>query len=146
MQTVQSKQQHIDDLLTTFRRKRIHLAIIIDEYSQVTGLVTLEDVLEELVGDIQDEYDQPENSTFMQREDGSWLVDGITDQETVRKKIGMAPRSTHERTDYNTLAGMILVHIGKIPTVGDKVEIDGFLFEIVDMDGKRIDKVLIRKV
>jgi putative hemolysin len=140
-----SEYQHIDDLLTTFRRKGIHLAIVIDEYSQITGLATLEDVLEELVGEIQDEYDQPENNAFVQREDGSWLVDAMTDQETVRKTIGMQPRPTNERADYNTLAGMLLAHMGRIPAVGDKVVIDNFIFEIVDMDGRRIDKVLIRE-
>lgn len=140
-----SEYQHVDDLLTTFRRKGIHLAVVIDEYSQVIGLVTLEDMLEELVGEIQDEYDRPGGQAFVQREDGSWLVDAMVDQETVREKLGMQPRPNNEHADYHTLAGMILAHIGKIPTVGDKVEIDNFVFEIVDMDGRRIDKVLIRE-
>ena len=140
-----SEFQHVDDLLTTFRRKGIHMAIIIDEYSQVTGLVTLEDVLEELVGEIQDEYDQPEDNEIIQREDGSWLVDAMTDHEKVREKIGMPLPLDHEHTDYNTLAGMLLAHMGRIPKAGDKVTIGNFVFEIVDMDGRRIDKVLIRR-
>jgi putative hemolysin len=140
-----SEYQHVDDLLTTFRRKGIHMAIVIDEYSQVIGLVTLEDVLEELVGEIQDEYDQPENKAFVRRDDGSWLVDAMTDQETVREKLGMPSLPSNEHPDYHTLAGMILAHIGKIPVVGDKVVIDNFVFEIVDMDGRRIDKVLVRE-
>lgn len=139
-----SEYQHVDDLLTTFRRKGIHMAIVIDEYSQVIGLVTLEDVLEELVGEIQDEYDVPEENAFVQREDGSWLVDAMTDQEIVREKLGMPPQPDSERADYKTLAGMILAHLGRIPTVGDTVIIDDFIFEIVDMDGRRIDKVLIK--
>ena len=139
-----SEYQHVDDLLTIFRRRRIHIAIVIDEYSQVTGLVTLEDVLEELVGEIQDEYDQLPDTAFVQREDGSWLVEAMTDQELVREKIGMPPRSQLERGEYHTLAGMILAHTGRIPKVGDKVTIGDFIFEIVDMDGRRIDKVLIR--
>lgn len=136
--------QYVDDLLTIFRRKGIHLAIVIDEYSQVTGLVTLEDVLEELVGEIQDEYDQPEEVDFTQREDGSWLVNAMADQQRVREKLGMpaVPEDTH--LNYKTLAGMILTHIGSIPAVGDQVEIDGYIFEIVDMDGRRIDKVLAK--
>lgn len=140
-----SEFQHVDDLLTTFRRKGIHMAIIIDEYSQITGLVTLEDVLEELVGEIQDEYDQPEDNAIIQREDGSWLVDAMTDHEKVREKIGMPPPSDHERGNYNTLAGMLLAHMGHIPKPGDTVTIGNFVFEIVDMDGRRIDKVLIRR-
>src|SRR5439155_13394415 len=87
-----SEYQHVDDLLTTFRRKGIHMAIVIDEYSQVAGLVTLEDVLEELVGEIQDEYDVPADSAIVQREDGSWLVDAMTDHELVREKIGICPQ------------------------------------------------------
>ena len=138
-----SEYQHVDDLLETFRRKGIHMAIIIDEYSQVVGLVTLEDVLEELVGEIQDEYDTPEDNAIVQREDGSWLVDAMTDQEIVREKIGMDPQPENERGKYHTLAGMILAHMGRIPKVGDKTTIDGFIFEVIDMDGRRIDKVLI---
>ncbi len=140
-----SEFQHVDDLLTTFRRRGIHIAIVIDEYSQTVGLVTLEDVLEELVGEIQDEYDQPADSSFVQRSDGSWLVDAMIDHEVVRERIGMGPRPEDERGDYHTLAGMILAHIGRIPKVGDKVTIADFVFEIVDMDERRIDKVLIRR-
>lgn len=140
-----SEFQHVDDLLTTFRRKGVHMAIVIDEYSQVTGLVTLEDVLEELVGEIQDEYDLPEtNHEIVQREDGSWLVDGLLDHELVREKIGMKPAPEKERNEYHTLAGMLLAHMGRIPKTGDCVTIGDFIFEVVDMDGKRIDKVLIR--
>ncbi|GCF12013.1 hemolysin family protein [Dictyobacter arantiisoli] len=139
-----SEFQHVDDLLTTFRRKGIHIAIVIDEYSQVTGLVTLEDILEELVGEIQDEYDQPENTTIVQREDGSWLIDAMTDYEVVLDKIKMALTEEDDHRNYHTLAGLILAHIGRIPKVGEKFTIHDFIVEIVDMDGRRIDKVLIK--
>ena len=135
--------QHVDDLLTTFRRKGIHMAIVIDEYSQIVGLLTLEDVLEELVGEIQDEYDEPEHNSFVARADGSWLVDAMVPQEEVREKLGL-PENEDEDRGYRTLAGMILAYMGKIPKVGDSVTIDKFVFEIMDMDGRRIDKVLIR--
>ncbi len=137
--------QHVDDLLATFRRRQTHMAIVIDEYSQVVGLVTLEDVLEELVGEIQDEYDEPEENAIVQRADGSWLVDAMADHELVREKIGMGQLPEEERGNYHTLAGMILEHTGHIPKIGETVAIGDFVFEIVDMDGKRIDKVLIRK-
>ncbi|GCE13425.1 hemolysin family protein [Tengunoibacter tsumagoiensis] len=136
--------QHVDDLLATFRRKGIHIALVIDEYSQIVGLVTLEDVLEELVGEIQDEYDEPANTAFVQREDGSWLVDAMTDHELVREKIGLPSTQDEERGNYHTLAGMVLAHLGRIPKVGDSTTIGHFIFEIVDMDGRRIDKILIR--
>jgi putative hemolysin len=135
--------QHVDDLLTTFRRKGIHMAIVIDEYSQIVGLLTLEDVLEELVGEIQDEYDEPKHNSFVSRADGSWLVDAMVPQEEVREKLGL-PENDEEDRGYRTLAGMILAYMGRIPKVGDSVTIDQFVFEIVDMDGRRIDKVLIR--
>jgi len=140
-----SEYQHVDDLLTTFRRKGIHIAIVIDEYSQVSGLVTLEDVLEELVGEIQDEYDVPADNLIVQREDGSWLVDAMADHELIRERLGMPSQPEYERGDYHTLAGMILSHIGHIPKIGETTTIGNFIFEIVDMDGRRIDKVLIRR-
>jgi len=140
-----TEYQHVDDLLSTFRRKGIHMAIVIDEYSQVVGLVTLEDVLEELVGEIQDEYDEPEDKAIVKREDGSWLVDAMTDHELVRTAIGMPAHIENERDDYHTLAGMLLDHMGRIPKVGDKITIGNFIFEVIDMDGRRIDKVLIRQ-
>jgi putative hemolysin len=138
-----SEYQHIDDLLTTFRRKGIHLAIVIDEYSQVVGLVTLEDLLEELVGEIQDEYDAPLDNSIVHRPDGSWLVDGMLDYETVEERIGLKP-PPGDQGGYHTLAGMILAYMGRIPIVGDTVTIGDYILEVVDMDGRRIDRVLIR--
>ncbi|MBV9614501.1 MAG: CBS domain-containing protein, partial [Ktedonobacteraceae bacterium] len=135
--------QHVDDLLSTFRHRAIHMAIVIDEYSQVVGLLTLEDVLEELVGEIQDEYDEPEHNAFVPRADGSWLVDAMVPQEEVREKLDL-PENDAEDRGYRTLAGMILAYMGRIPKVGDSITIDQYVFEIVDMDGRRIDKVLIR--
>jgi putative hemolysin len=138
-----SEYQHIDDLLTTFRREGIHMAIIVDEYSQVIGLVTLEDVLEELVGEIKDEYDTIEENPFIQRADGSWLVDAMVPDEMVWERIGIKPPEDIQDADYHTLAGLILAHMGRIPAVGDKITINDTTFEIVDMDGRRIDKLLI---
>ncbi len=141
-----SEYQHADDLMTTFRRNGIHLGIVVDEYSQVIGLVTLEDMVEELVGEIQDEYDAPETPPFVKREDGSWLVDAMVAHDEVWQRIGVPapPEEEEEQGEYHTLAGMILAHMGRIPTVGDTVTIGTVTFEIVDMDGRRIDKVLVR--
>ncbi len=137
-----TQYQHVDDLLTTFRRRGVHMAIVIDEYSQVVGLLTLEDVLEELVGEIQDEYDEPEHNAFVQREDGSWLVDAMVPQEEVRERLGLPEEDSDG--GYRTLAGMMLAYMGRIPKIGDRVTIGNYVFEIVDMDGRRIDKVLIQ--
>lgn len=136
--------QHVDDLLTMFRSRGIHLAIVIDEYSQVVGLLTLEDVLEELVGEIQDEYDEPEHNAFVPRADGSWLVDAMVPQEDVREKLKLPDSDSGQDHGYRTLAGLMLAYMGRIPKVGESVTIDQYVFEVVDMDGRRIDKVLIR--
>ena len=135
----------IEPLMREMQAQKVHLAIVIDEYSQIAGLVTLEDVLEELVGEIQDEYDVPADNTIVQREDGSWLVDAMTDHELVREKIGIPPQPEDEHRDYHTLAGMILKQIGHIPKIGETTTIGDFVLEIVDMDGRRIDKVLVRR-
>ena len=140
------EHQHIDDLLAVFRREGEHLALVVDEYGQITGLLTLEDVLEELVGEIEDEYDEPEEPSIVQREDGSWLVDGKEAYEVVRDKIGLPPVPADERGLYMSLAGLVLARLGHIPTVGETLHIGNFIFEVVDMDGRRIDRLLIRPV
>lgn len=141
-----SEYQHADDLLTTFRREGTHMGIVLDEYSQIIGLVTLEDMLEELVGEIQDEYDTPEDNAFVRRPDGSWLVDAMEAYGTVWHTIGLEdlPEEEEENHDYHTLAGLMLSRLGRIPNPGDSVTIGNTVLEVVDMDGRRIDKVLIR--
>ncbi|HEY7349881.1 MAG TPA: hemolysin family protein [Ktedonobacterales bacterium] len=138
------EHQHIDDLLTVFRRKGEHLALVVDEYGQITGLLTMEDVLEELVGEIEDEYDVPEESSMVQREDGSWLVDGKVAYETVREKVGLPARPAEDRGLYASLAGFVLARLGHIPTVGETLRVGSFVVEVVDMDGRRVDRLLIR--
>jgi putative hemolysin len=138
------EHQHIDDLLAIFRREGEHLALVVDEYGQVVGLLTLEDVLEELVGEIEDEYDVPEDRAIVQREDGSWLVDGKEAYETVQRVVGLPEIPSEEHGLYTSLAGFILARLGRIPSVGDTLRADGFVLEVVDMDGRRIDRVLIR--
>ena len=138
------EHQHIDDLLAAFRREGEHLALVVDEYGQVTGLVTLEDVLEELVGEIEDEYDEPEEPAIVRREDGSWLVDGKVAYETVRERVSLPPVPPAEQGLYTSLAGLVLARLGHIPTVGETLRVGRFIVEVVDMDGRRIDRLLIR--
>jgi putative hemolysin len=136
--------QHVGEVLTMLQRQRAHLAIVLDEYGQVAGLVTLEDLLEELVGEIEDEYDQPEEAPFVQREDGSWLIDGLEAYDRVQEKLGLPPQPEEERADYTTLAGWVVARLGRMPQVGDTITTEQHIVEVVDMDGRRIDKVLIR--
>jgi len=138
------ENQHVDDLLNTFRRQGSHLALVVDEYGQITGLITLEDVLEELVGDIEDEFDVPEDRPIIHRPDGTWLVDGMEDYESVRERIGLPEVPEGERGAFTTLAGLIVMRLGRIPHTGDTITEGDFQLEVIDMDGRRIDKVLVR--
>jgi putative hemolysin len=138
------ESQHIDDVLTMFRRQASHIGMVIDEYGQVAGLVTLEDLLEELVGEIRDEYDQSEDPPFVWREDGSWLVDGMQAYDTVQQRLGLPDDVELPNADFTTLAGLIMARLNRIPHVGDKVALGEFSLEVIDMDGRRIDKVLIQ--
>jgi putative hemolysin len=138
------EHQHIDDLLAVFRREGEHLALVVDEYGQTSGLLTLEDVLEELVGEIEDEYDVPEEPSMVRREDGSWLVEGKEAYERVREKVGLPAVPPAEHGLYTSLAGLVLARLGHIPTVGETLRVGAFVFEVVDMDGRRIDRLLIR--
>lgn len=139
------EHQHIDDALALFRQRSTHMALVLDEYAQVAGLLTLTSVLEELVGDLPDEYEDPAERPFVQRPDGSWLVDGLESYDHVQERVGLPPIPPQERGDYNTLGGMILSRLGRIPQVGDVATVGDFTLEVVDMDGNRVDKVLIRR-
>jgi len=139
------EHQPIDEALAEFRQKGTHIGLVLDEYGQVAGLLTLTDVLEELVGEIPDEDSAPEDRPFVQREDGSWLVDGLEPYDTVRDRLGLPDVPPEERGDYSTLAGMVLARLGRLPQVGDSVTVGDHVLEVVDMDGLRIDRVLVRQ-
>jgi putative hemolysin len=139
------EHQPIDEVLTVFRQKGTHLGLVLDEYGQVAGLLTLTDVLEELVGEMPDEDSNSGDRPFVQREDGSWLVDGLEPYDTVRERLGLPEVPPEERGDYSTLAGMVLARLGRVPVVGDSVTVGSHVLEVVDMDGLRIDRVLVRR-
>ena len=133
---------HGDDVLPQLRQQCAHMALVIDEYGQVIGLVTLEDLLEELVGDIRDEYDVHEDQAYVQREDGSWLVDALEPYDRVCLVLGL-PLSKDEDVNFSSLASLIMDALGRIARVGDIVTIEAMRLEVVDMDERRIDKVLV---
>lgn len=133
---------HGDDVLPQLRQQGAHMALVIDAYGQVTGLVTLEDLLEELVGDIRDEYDMDEDWAYVQREDGSWLIDAREPYDRVCQVLGLPP-SKDEDFNFASLASLIINALGRIPAVGDIVTIEAMRLEVVDMDERRIDKVLV---
>jgi putative hemolysin len=129
-------------LLAIFRKRQQHMAVVVSELGTVEGVVTLEDVLEEIVGEIADEYDEVEEELFVTRDDGSLLIAGMAPIDRVHQTLAFDPLPENEHYPYETLAGLILSLLGQMPHTGDKVEWSGWRFEVVDMDGLRIDKVL----
>lgn len=132
-------------LLPIFRKNQRHLAVVVSELGGVEGIVTLEDVLEEIVGEIADEYDEAETPAIVQREDGSLLIDGILPIDLLKDRLDIDELPDEEIYRFDTLAGFVLSLLGHIPKPGDFVTWNGWRFEVIDMDGLRIDKVLVQR-
>ena len=128
------------ELLASFRTSGVHSAIVVDEYGDVQGLVTLHDVLEAITGEFH--TSDREDSWAIQREDGSWLLDGMLAIPELKDKLGLKSVVEEERGRYHTLAGMLMHLLGRMPAETDRVAWEQWSFEIVDMDGQRVDKVL----
>jgi putative hemolysin len=127
-------------VLEKFRESGMDLALVVDEFGSIQGLVTLNDMLEALVGELPTDDEQADGQ-IMQREDGSWLVDGSMSLEELEHRIEPLPR--FQRANYRTLGGFIMAQLGHIPVVAENVHWQGFCFEVMDMDGNRVDKVLV---
>jgi putative hemolysin len=128
------------ELLQNFRSSSAQLVIVIDEYGEVQGMVTLRDVIEAITGEFHELG--VEESWAVQRDDGSWLIDGLMPIPELKDRLDLDRVPEEERGRYNTLSGMIMLLLGRVPRTGDTVEWETWRFEIVDMDGKRVDKVL----
>lgn len=130
-------------VLEQFKSHRSHFAVVVDEHGQTSGLITLNDILGAIVGDIDNtNVTEPD---FVQRSDGSWLINAQCDIDEFKKAFEIDLLPSEDDVDFHTLAGFILTEIGRIPRVTDVIEIDGFVLEVMDMDGNRIDKVLLQK-
>ncbi len=127
-------------LLETFKQSGRHIALVLDEYGGVAGLVTLHDLLEALVGTMPAPEEQADESA-VRRPDGSWLLDGMLAIAEMQSRLGIGALP-EEAGDFNTVAGLVLARLGHLPKVGETTEWAGFRFEVVDMDGYRIDRVL----
>ncbi|NTW03269.1 MAG: HlyC/CorC family transporter, partial [Oscillochloris sp.] len=132
-------------LLATFRKGRRHMALVVSELGGIEGVVTLEDVLEEIVGEIGDEFDDVETPPVVVREDGSMLAEGSLNVDDVKRLLDEDELPDEETFRFDTLAGFVISLLGQIPTTGDVVTWDGWRFEVIDMDGLRVDKVLISR-
>lgn len=131
-------------LMELFKQSGTHIALIMDEYGGVQGLVTFSDILEAIVGDIPTSAEE-EEPPIIEREDGSWLVDGMLPIDEFADRFRLGDLVESGRGRYQTLGGFVLVHIGHIPSAGDHFPLGELRFEVVDMDGRRVDKVLVSR-
>lgn len=129
-------------LLEIFRRAPIPTAVIVDEYGEIKGLVSLNDILEAIVGDISG-ADADAEQRVVRRADGSWLLDGLLPVGELKELLNVGELPNEAEADYQTLGGVVMHQLGRIPNIGDTFSWQRFRFEVVDMDGKRIDRVLV---
>ncbi len=132
------ESKRLNSLLTEFQRRRVHIAVVVDEYGGVSGIVSLEDIIEEIVGDIQDEYDN-EREDILEIGDGVYLCEARVDLEDLNEQID----TTIPAEDIDTLGGFVFDLFGKIPVKFEKVSYEGIDFVIQDMDGHKIKTVKI---
>lgn len=129
-------------VLELFKQSGTQVVLAVDEYGVIQGLLSINDILVEIVGDIPsaDQQDEPQ---AVQREDGSWLVDGMLSIDDFWELFDLEELPEEQRGSYNTMGGFVITNLGKIPTAADYFEWSGFRFEVMDMDGNRVDKVLV---
>jgi putative hemolysin len=132
------------ELLGNFRQSGGQMAFVIDEYGEVQGIVTLQDLIEAITGEFRPR--DPATSWALQREDGSWLLDGHIPVPELKDRLGLDAVPDEERGRYHTLSGLMMLLTGRLPKEGDHVEWETWRFEIVDMDGRTIDKVLASRL
>ncbi|HZK29860.1 MAG TPA: hemolysin family protein [Methanoregula sp.] len=132
-------------LLESFKGTGVHIALVTDEFGSIQGVITLHDILEAIVGNVRT-LGEPVEIPVVVREDGSWLISGDTPVEDIRKILSVDSFPGEEQGRYRTIAGLILFILERIPKTGDHFEAEGLRYEVVDMDGNRIDKVLVTRV
>jgi len=130
------ENRRIDEVLKDLQGQGLQMAVVIDEWGSFEGIVTMEDIVEEIVGEIRDEFDEEER-----REDGSYSVDGRISIGTVNEVVG----SDFESEDFDTIGGLVLGAIGRAPEIGDEVHLDGYLLRVEETDGPRVARVVVKK-
>ena len=132
---------HVLKLLEMFRENPVHMAVVVDEYGVLEGIVTPTDILTAIAGELPEDVADIDEPSAVRRDDGSWLIDGMLGIHEAERLLERKDMRGDE--DFETLAGFVLSRLGRIPQIGDHFEWDGLRFEIVDMDGRRIDRVLV---
>lgn len=135
------ESQAVDDLLNELQRRRVHMAIVLDEYGGTAGLVTIEDLLEEIVGEIQDEFDEEEPMKVVVRE-GEAILDGRADIDEMGELVEPA-LELEDDEEYDTVGGFVYHRIGRVPVVGDTVAVDPFKITVIKVTGRRVGKVRV---
>ena len=130
--------KHIDDLLRELKRKKVHIAVVVDEYGGVSGIVSMEDIIEEIIGDIQDEFDH-ETDDVVKIGEGSWLCDGRVNLDYLAEETNL----NLPVDDFDTLGGFVFDLFGKIPVKNEKTKYKDYDFIVQDMDGHKINSIKI---
>ena len=132
------------ELLEHFRQTSADMVFVVDEYGAVQGVITERDLLEAITGEFVG-VEAGEEAWATQRADGSWLIDGLIPMPELKDRLDLKEVPEEDRGRYNTLAGMVMLLLGRLPATGDSVEWAGWRFEVVDLDGKRVDKLLVQR-
>jgi putative hemolysin len=131
--------------LENFQTSGVHLAMVVDEFGGITGMVTDYDILEAIVGEIPEDSEDTDYLA-VQREDGSWLFDGLIVIDQLKEILDISEMPGEDRSAYQTLSGFVMSQLGRIPKTGAKFKYENYEFEVVDMDGRRVDRVLVSKI
>jgi putative hemolysin len=134
------ESKRVSELLKEMQRRQAQMAIVVDEYGGTAGLVTVEDLLEEIVGEIRDEYDV-ESETVTDEGGGTFVFSGKVSVDEVRDRLGVEI----EREGFETVGGFLLSHLGRMPYVGEKIEVDELVFEVLEVERRRITKVRVSR-
>jgi len=140
--TIIPESKRLNILLQEFREQRYHMAIVVDEYGGVSGLLTIEDILEEIVGEIEDETDEHEEAPILPTESGSFNVEAITEIDDFNEffDVGLAD------DEFDTVGGLVLHAFGRLPEINESIDIDGFSFKVTDGDNRKITRLEVTKI